>query len=147
MFFDFSSPLAAIFTCIAISVIPALLAAEWFIFLKAGEKGWKALIPFYSTFLSHHIIGMSHAWFIIDMVLWVCEMFIEEYNLGTHLFSHIFFAFTAVFTIVSEIIHINKLCNVFRKGRGFKIGTFCVPEVFLLIIAFSKAEYHKPEHK
>ena len=46
-----------------------------------------------------------------------------------------------------EIIHINKLCNVFRKGRGFKIGTFWIPEVFLLIIAFSKAEYHKPEHK
>ena len=144
---DFSSPIAAVFTCVSISILPALVVAEWKILEKAGEKGWKALIPFYSAFIAHHIIGMSHAWFIIDMVLWVCEMFIEEYNLGTHLFSHIFFAFTAVFTIVSEIIHINKLCNVFRKGRGFKIGTFCVPEVFLLIIAFSKAEYHKPEHK
>ena len=29
---------------------------RWFVFVKAGEKGWKALIPFYSDYVQYKIV-------------------------------------------------------------------------------------------
>lgn len=43
-------------------IIAALLSSvvlsfgiRWFIFKKAGQKGWKALIPFYSDYINYRI--------------------------------------------------------------------------------------------
>ena len=47
-----------------------LTTSEWKLFTKAGEKSWKSLIPFYNLFVSHHLIGMSHIWFSLDIVFW-----------------------------------------------------------------------------
>ena len=113
---------AAVILFIASIVIYVALTAiyiisEWMIFKKAGEKSWKALIPFYSVFVSHHIVGMSHVWFIIEV------------------------------TLVSGVVHAIKLCNCFGKGTRFKVGLILIPEIFMLILAFGKAQFTKPEHK
>ena len=57
-----------------------LTIAQWKLFTKAGEKGWKALIPFYSMFVSHHLIGMRHIWFILDIIFWAIEVILELIN-------------------------------------------------------------------
>ena len=134
---------------IAIGVIMYVLlkAAEWRIFTKAGEKGWKAFIPLYSVFLSHHFIGMSHIWFVLDMILWAFEILLDVIPGIPDTVSKVFLIVTGAFTMIAEVIHINKLCNVFRKGRLFKIGMFIAPQIFSMIIAFGKSQYHKPEHK
>ena len=127
---------------ILLVIVIILMVAEWRIFRKAGEKGYKAIIPFYNVYLSHEIVGMSPVWFVIEMILWVGEMIssIVEFN---PVFELIFLIVTLVFTIISEVIHATKMCNCFGKGRGFKIGTILLPEIFLLIIAFGKSEYKK----
>ena len=51
-----------------------LVISEMRIFKKAGEKSYKALIPFYNVYLSHKIVGMHHIWFVIEMILWVGEV-------------------------------------------------------------------------
>lgn len=143
--FDFSSPLAIFFTVNSLILLVLLTVAEWRIFTKAGEKGWKSLIPFYSVFVSHHIIGMSHIWFILDMIFLAVELilvFIENVPDWLELWFGIV---VGVFTIVCEIIHINKLCNAFGKKLLFKIGMFFLPQVFPLIIAFGSAKYRKPQ--
>lgn len=144
--FDFSSPLAICLTVASVILFISVAIAECRIFQKAGEKPWKALIPFYGLFVSHHIIGMSHIWFIIDMILWFIELVTELVELPWYI-DDFFLLVASVFTIISEIIHINKLCNCFGKKLPFKIGMFLLPQVFPLIIAFGKAEYHKPEPK
>ena len=121
------------------------IIAEWRIFTKAGEKGRKSLIPFYSIFVSHHIAGMSHVWFIIEVVTWITEIVLELVKLPEPVILW-FGVAVGVFTLVSEIIHVIKMCNRFGKGTGFKIGMFFLPNLFMLILAFGKAEYHQPEH-
>ena len=145
--FDFSSPLGVFLTIASVIVYILVVIAEWRIFEKAGEKGWKALIPFYNLFVSHHIIGMSHVWFILDMIFWTGELITEIFEGLPWYIDDTFLIVASIFTIISEIIHINKLCNCFGKGLAFKIGMFILPQVFPLIIAFGKAEYRKPEKK
>ena len=59
---------------IVLAAIVLYIVAEWRILTKAGEKGWKSLIPCYCIFVSHHIVGMSHVWFIIEAITWVAEL-------------------------------------------------------------------------
>ena len=131
---------------ILIALIVLLTVAEWKILTKAGEKGWKSLIPFYNIFVSHHIVGMSHTWFIIEVIAWIIEFVLELIKMPEPVVLAVGIA-VGIFTLVSELVHILKMCSCFGKGTGFKIGMILIPELFMLIIAFGKSEYKKPDHQ
>ena len=121
-----------------------LTVAQWRLFRKAGEKGWKALIPFYSMFVSHHLIGMRHIWFILDIIFWAIDL-VLEFVQGTPVWiEETFFAIAIILTLISEILHIMKLCYCYTKRELFGVGLFLLPPVFSLILAFDKSEYHPP---
>ncbi len=142
----FSTPLTALITSVIILIYLLLVAAEWKILTKAGEKGWKSLIPVYNVFISHHIIGMRHIWFILEIVTWTVELVFELVEKVPEWVDIAFGIPTGAITLIAGLIHINKLCNCFGKGTGFKIGMVFFPNVFTMIIAFGKAEYKKPQH-
>jgi hypothetical protein len=48
------------FICIAYYVL--LMVACWKVFEKAGEKGWKAIIPIYNEYITYKIAGIKN-WF------------------------------------------------------------------------------------
>lgn len=122
----------------------AMTVAQYRLFQKAGEKGWKALIPFYSIFVSHHLIGMRHIWFILDVIFWTIEAILELIE-GTPVWiEEVFFSVALILTIISEILHIMKLCYCYTKSELFGIGLFLIPPLFSLILAFDKSEYHPP---
>lgn len=125
-----------------------LTIAQYKLFIKAGEKGWKALIPFYSLFVSHHLIGMSHFWFFLDIFFWAGEIILEQIH-GTPLWlDKAFFSIAIMVTIISEIIHIIKLCYCYTKTELFGIGLFLIPPLFSMILAFDNSEYNPPlKHK
>ena len=124
-----------------------LVIAQWKLFKKAGEKGWKALIPFYNLFVSHHLIGMSHIWFILDTIFWVVEVVLELTHAAPEWLEEAFMTIAILFTVIAEIIHIMKLCYCYTKSELFGIGLFICPPLFSLILAFDKnAEYHPPRN-
>ncbi len=49
-------------------VVLLMYAAEWRMFEKAGQSGWKALIPFYSAYIQFKIAGLSGWWVLALMV-------------------------------------------------------------------------------
>ena len=130
---------------VLILLLVLFVIAEWRIMTKAGEKGWKSLVPFYSVFVSHHIAGMSHVWFILEIAALVIEVMFEIVKVPEALVFWFGIA-AGAFTFVSELIHIIKLCDRFGKGTGFKIGMFFIPSLFLIILGFGKSEYIKPNH-
>lgn len=143
---DYLSRLYIVFAVIFIGFYALYVIAEWRIMTKAGEKGWKALVPFYCVFVSHHIVGMSHAWFIAEIAVWCAELLFEIVKLPEPIVLCFGLA-AGVFTLLSELIHVIRLCNCFGKGTGFKIGMALIPELFFMILAFGKAEYKKPAGK
>lgn len=130
---------------LALTYYTFLTIAQFKLFTKAGEKGWKALIPFYNMFVSHHLIGMSHIWFILDIVFWAAEVALAFISGTPRLLEDVFFSVALVVTIISEIIHIIKLCYCYTKNELFGIGLFLIPPLFSMILAFGKSEYNPPK--
>ena len=136
--------LFVIVTVLLLLYYAGLTVAEWNLFKKAGEKSWKALIPVYSLFVSHHLIGMSHLWFILDVVFWAIEIALEMFKVTPLWIEDVFFSIAMIVTIISEILHIMRLCYCYTKSERFGIGLFLCPPLFSLILAFDKSEYHPP---
>lgn len=103
-------------------VLPALVAfaalmfgAVWKIFAKAGEKGWKSLVPVYGALVFMRIVGRP--WW---MFLLLC---------------------IPVFNLFPYIMLCIDLARAFGKGPGFTGGLTFLPPVFLMILAFGDARY------
>ena len=99
--------------CIIMAVIS--IVALWKIFTKAGEKGWKAIIPIYDLYIMFKITW-GNGWFFLLMII-------------------------PFVNIVIGIITLWKLAKVFGKGVGFFFGLLFLEPIFLLILAFGSAEY------
>lgn len=98
------------------------LICEWKIFVKAGEKGWKVLIPIYSSIVLYKIIGLSPYLLFIYLAAFIPTIgSIAIYALG----------------IVQNVF----LGKAFKKDAGFIVGLVLLPIVFLPMLAFGKSEY------
>ena len=68
----------AILGIIAIIIIALLvlqIIGMWKVFQKAGEKGWKAIIPFYNMAILYKISGMSpYLVFVYFVLLWLVHV-------------------------------------------------------------------------
>ncbi len=49
-------------------VVILMYAAEWRIFVKAGQSGWKSLVPIYNVYTQFTIAGMSGWWVLALLV-------------------------------------------------------------------------------
>jgi hypothetical protein len=91
------------------------LVGIWKIFVKAGEKGWKSLIPIYNTIVLLKIIGKPWWWILLFFIPFV--------------------------NIVIWIIMDLELAKVFGKSALFGVGLIFFPFIFMLILGFGSAQY------
>lgn len=89
--------------------------ASWVIFKKAGQKGWKALIPIYSTIILLRIIKKPWWWLLLMLIPIV----------------NIYFA----------IVVYHRLSKAFGHGAWFTVGLIFFPIIFLIILAFGDSVY------
>lgn len=121
---------------------------RWFIFAKAGQKGWKALIPFYSDYITYKI-----AW---DGRIYLATLIasIASTVLGS-IFGLIHPALGMVFSIIlstvataakaiADLILNFKLARAFGKSDYFFVGLYFLNNVFTAILAFGECEYQGP---
>lgn len=94
------------------------IIALWKIFTKAGEEGWKSIIPIYNIIVLLQIVGRP-GW-------WVLLLFIPFVNL------------------VILIIVMNDLSKSFGHGLGFTLGLLFLSSIFYLILGFDSSRYMGP---
>jgi len=122
--------------CAAICALIYIIAL-WFVFKKAGEKGWKAIIPIYNEYITYKIAGIKN-WFwwslLIAFVIWFIAGFFPAYQ-GI---------FTSVAICICGIIAIVKN---FKLARNFNWGVFTsilfvlFNWICVLILWFGKSQY------
>ncbi len=91
------------------------IICHWKIFTKAGQEGWKSLIPFYNAYVQLQITKQP--------TIWLLYFFIP--------FVNIYFG----------IKHIHGLSRAFGKDVGFTVGIILLPIVFYPILAFGDSKY------
>ena len=113
----------AIITMVIALVIGILtLIANWRIFKKAGQKGWKVLIPIYNSVILFRIAGISPWWLLVFLAGAIPVV-------GT-------------LAVLALVIYLNiMLAKAFGKGAGFTVGLILLNTIFTLILGFGSAEY------
>lgn len=136
-----------------------LVIAGWKIFKKAGEPGWKILIPIYNIYIMFKIVKMQN-WFWGLLALSICasilmaidgtselstmtEEQLKNFNLGEHPLTIITMIVSLVIEIWAGVIYAIRTSRAFGHGKAFAVGIFLLPSIFWLIIGFDKSKYHK----
>jgi hypothetical protein len=103
---------------IYIAVIVAIIAGWWMLFTKAGEDGWKSIIPIWNTLIILKIVGREWWWILLLLIPFV--------------------------NIVIWIIISLDLAKSFGRGTGFGIGLAFLGFIFAPILGFGSDTYKGP---
>lgn len=100
---------------ISILIMAFFIIVYWIIFTKAGEEGWKSLIPIYNVYILYKITWGNGLIFLLLLVPFV--------------------------NFIVGILTINKLSKCFGHGLGFTLGLLFLPIIFLPLLAFGDSRY------
>ncbi len=95
------------------------LIAMWKIFSKAGQGGWKVLIPIYNVYTLCKIADGNGWKFLLFLV--------------------------PIVNVVYAIMLNFRLAKSFGKGIGFGFGLLFLSTIFTLILGFGSASYVGPK--
>ena len=109
--YDYDS--ASLASSIVINIIS--IVALWRIFTKAGEKGWKAIIPFYNVYVLFELTWGSGIKFLFLAI-----------------------PFFNIYVIIKTCIN---LARAFGRNGIFSLGLVFLPNIFSIVLAFSDCEY------
>ena len=130
--------------------------ATWKIFKKAGEPGWKCLIPIYNLYIMYKIVGMKN-WFWWMLAISVCASImmsvdgtanltpeqLENIDWGQHPMTIFAVLISCIAAIWVEVVYSIRTSKAFGHGVGYAIGLFFLPNIFWLILGFDKSKYDK----
>lgn len=138
------------------------IIANWKIFKKAGEPGWKCLIPIYNNYISFKIVGMKN-WFWALLGLTICgcilssfdggspmlmsEAELQVYNWAAHPLAAATSLIVCIAAIYIAVVCCYRTAKVFGHGIGYTFGLIFLQPIFLLILGFGKSKYDKKLYK
>ena len=121
------------------------IIADWKIFTKAGEAGWKSIIPVYNLYVQAKIAWKNTAGcYVYALGLFVISLLGSFITRTQGDAAPVFSMILVVCFIAWCVLHILvmiKLSKSFGKGGGFAFGLIVFPTIFTLILGFGSAEY------
>ena len=138
--FGMFAGIATMLAVIGLVIYILLVIAQWRIFNKAGEKGWKSIIPVYNAYIYCKIIGVSFWKWLGALVLAGLFVSIGDSSKIQWLAS-LAGVVQGGLTLAFFIILARNAGRAFGKGTGFKIGLFFLPTIFKLILGLGASEY------
>lgn len=120
---------------------------RWFIFVKAGEKGWKALIPFYSDYINYKIAWEGRIYLLLlagTAGSWILGSVFGLLSPGLGMVVSILLStVVAGAKAVAKMILQFKFARAFGKNDYFAVGLYFLNNVFTAILAFGDCAYRK----
>ena len=118
------------------------IIANWRIFTKAGEAGWKSIIPIYGDYISYKI-AWQPAYFWLTLILGIVSSYLQEtLETGESLTVYMLVILIKIILVVISIMYSIKLARAFGRGTGFAIGLIFLPPIFMLILGFGDDRYY-----
>lgn len=100
--------------CLVFAILQII--GMWKIFEKAGEPGWKSLIPFYSQYTMYKVFW-GEGWLFLLLLV-------------------------PLINIIVTIMFSWKMALSFGRGIGTCIGLILVPGIMTLVLGFGSAQYY-----
>ncbi len=113
--------------------------AYWRIFRKAGEPGWKSIIPFYNLYIQYKI-SWSGGWFFLFLACSIAGAVLNEFTGSAYIIAII----VSVIGVCIAIYESYRLSRAFGHGVPFAIGILFLSPIFIMILGFGSSEYQEP---
>ena len=111
------------------------IIANWRIFTKAGEDGWKSNISYK--------IAWQPAYFWLTLILGIISSYLQgTLETGESLTVYMLVILVKIILVVISIMYSIKLARAFGRGTGFAIGLIFLPPIFMLILGFGDDRYY-----
>ena len=110
-----------IYSLVVVAVTILLIAGWWKLYEKAGEAGWKSLIPFYNMFVFFRIAGRNGWVFLLLLVPFVN-------------------------VVVSIVVAIDMAKHFGKSGAYGVFLLWLLPFIGALDLGFGQATYLGPKH-
>lgn len=121
------------------------IIANWRIFTKAGEAGWKSIIPIYGDYISYKI-AWQPAYFWLTFILGIVSSYLQgTLETGESLTVYMLVILIKIILVVISIMYSIKLARAFGRGTGFAIGLIFLQPIFMLILGFGDDRYYGPD--
>ena len=121
------------------------IIANWRIFTKAGEAGWKSIIPIYGDYISYKI-AWQPAYFWLTFILGIVSSYLQgTLETGESLTVYMLVILIKIILVVISIMSSIKLARAFGRGTGFAIGLIFLQPIFMLILGFGDDRYYGPD--
>lgn len=117
--------------CLAIAIVTII--GMWKVFTKAGEEGWKSIIPVYNIYTLCKIIGVSPWWILIVFGAGVLS--------AIPILGILIGLAEMVAAVYFGILVAKSTANAFGKDTGFAVGLYFLGPIFYCILGFGKAKY------
>lgn len=114
--------------------------AYWLIFVKAGESGWKSLIPIYNVYIQYKITWTTTI-FWVSLILGILSPILANMEGSYHTIGVI----CAVFEVLIDYMAAYKFSKAFGHGIPFALGLVFLNPIFILILGFGSSEYYGPQ--
>ena len=126
----------AFFVIIVIAVVVVQIVASVKVFQKAGVDGWKAIIPYYNTWVKCEIAGVVWWFFLLVLATSITSV------LGLVALAPLA---GLVSLFGSFAVNYNLAIKFGKDPIGYGIGLTLLPVVFYSILAFGDAKYNDAE--
>jgi len=157
---DFAAMMAVImgsivcFGAIFLVIMFVAIIIHWRIYEKAGQQGWAAVVPIYSTLILMDIIHRPRSWAWIILGLGLLTSILNALQPSTQGQNHqdpnmiisvlqIVAGLTSLYFTVRTM---RDLARAFGHGRGFTAGLIFLPFIFYPILAFGDSQYQYTNH-
>jgi len=95
-----------------------IIAAQWKVFVKAGQPGWACIIPIYNVYVMLKIVGKPWWWLLLMLIPFV--------------------------NLIYAIWMTNMLSKSFGRDEAFTVGLLLLSVIFYPILGFGSAKYLGP---
>lgn len=146
---DFMSIIISlIYDIVGLGVTVFQYVCLWKIFVKAGQEGWKALIPVYNAVVLFKLIGLSPYLLLLYLIpfvfIFIMVFAVALMAIGSEIASIVFAIILGIFILIImgvyalNVVYMVHLGKAFNKSTAFIVGLVLVPVVFQAILAFDK---------
>jgi hypothetical protein len=111
-------------TILAIALVATVLltiASMWRLFAKAGEAGWKSIVPIYGALVLLRLVGRPWWWLLL-----LCVPLVN---------------------LIPSVMLCFDLAKAFGKGAGAGFGILLLGPIFVMWLAFGDAQYVRASNR
>jgi hypothetical protein len=131
-----------------------MVIVHWRIYEKAGQQGWAAVVPIYSTLILMDIIRRPRSWAWIILGLGLLTSILNALQPSTQGQNHqdpnmiisVLQVVAGLTSLYFTVRTMRDLARAFGHGRGFTAGLIFLPFIFYPILAFGDSQYQYTNH-